>query len=427
MDAYDNDHLTVAAPEGYISGLTPCYHKDRFVVLVEACTSADCRRSIASDDIFEFTFEHPSGKRAVECLGKPKLGFVAAGRVAAAVVGGGISASLGSSVGGSMSGSTAGSAGGAMALIGTVQFIALLTDNCGTQADSALLDFLTLLTPLQIFNLRIVMPDLLLFKPLTEWRIVVDINFCGMGGVEVLDLVAQARANEGEMFVANVAIGLMVVGTVAFLHVLLLLPPLPRYRQIMHRSAPFGKWETILLLTGFTGLLVSSFRMIAMDGPVCKYAGLVVLVIPTFALLFVTCMLVLYVRPSSSKRLVRWDKDQGDWVSRKTARYSRDSVFKQLERIATSELPTHASRPDARAPTLVRLPTRLKQTLLDSLAADFLDRYAHFFVAYLNVRGAWLALPLVLVQQYVMAAFLGLGVASGGCLYEQVSTLSSSL
>ena len=183
----------------------------------------------------------------------------------------------------------------------------------------------------------------------------------------------------------------------------------------------------MLLLTAFQGLLVSSFRMIAMDGPVCKYAGLVVLVIPTFALLFVTCMLVLYVRPSSSKRLVRWDKDQGDWVSRKTARYSRDSVFKQLERIATSELPTHASRPDARAPTLVRLPTRLKQTLLDSLAADFLDRYAHFFVAYLNVRGAWLALPLVLVQQYVMAAFLGLGVASGGCLYEQVSTLSSSL
>jgi hypothetical protein len=42
------------------------------------------------------------------------------------------------------------------------------------------------------------------------------------------------------------------------------------------------------------------------------------------------------------------------------------------------------------------------------------------FDAYVNVRGAWSTLLFMLVQQYVMAAFLGLAVPSGGCGYEQV-------
>ena len=68
---------------------------------------------------------------------------------------------------------------------------------------------------------------------------------------------------------------------------------------------------------------------------------------------------------------------------------------------------------------------RLSQNVKESLVADFLDRYAHLFDAYLNVRGAWLSVPLMLVQQYVMAAFLGLAVASGGCRFEQVRVISS--
>jgi hypothetical protein len=428
----------MAAPEGYISGLTPCYHQDRFVVFVEACISPDCKASIASDDIFEFTFEHPIGKRAVECLSKPKLAFVSAGRTAAALVGGGISASLGSSVGGSISGSTAGSAGGAMALIGVVQFIALLADNCGAQADSALQDFLTLLTPLQTFNLRIPMPDVPLFNPFKEWSVAMDIRVCGAEGV---DLVEQARADEGELFEANALIGLIGISIITSLHVLLLLPSVPRYRQVMHHSAPFGKWEMMLLLTAFQGLLVSSFRMIAMDEPVCKYAGAVVLMIPTLTMLFVTYMLVRHVRPSSSKRLVKWDEDAGEWVSlskvqpfarersssrleRKTSRRSRNAFFIHLGRAAIGELPIHASRPDIGilepSGHPMSMSVRLSQSLKEPFAADFLDRYAHFFDPYVNVRGAWLAVPLMLLQQYVMAAFLGLAVASGGCHYEQV-------
>ena len=47
--------------------------------------------------------------------------------------------------------------------------------------------------------------------------------------------------------------------------------------------------------------------------------------------------------------------------------------------------------------------------------------YAHFFERYISDRGAWLSLPLLLLQQYVMAAVLGLAVPSGGCGHEQVS------
>jgi hypothetical protein len=181
--------------------------------------------------------------------------------------------------------------------------------------------------------------------------------------------------------------------------------------------------------------------MLAMDEPICKYAGAVVLVIPTLTMLFVTYMLVRYVRPSSSERLVNWDEDAGEWVSlskvqplarecsssrlqRKTSRHSRNSIFIQLGRAATGELPIHASRPDVGIPEPADHPmsmsVRLSQSLKESFAADFLDRYAHFFDAYVNVRGAWLAAPLMLLQQYVMAAFLGLAVASGGCHVEQV-------
>jgi hypothetical protein len=60
------------------------------------------------------------------------------------------------------------------------------------------------------------------------------------------------------------------------------------------------------------------------------------------------------------------------------------------------------------------------QNLKESASAEFLDRFAHMFDAYVNVRGAWSTLLFMLVQQYVMAAFLGLAVPSGGCGYEQV-------
>jgi hypothetical protein len=475
LDEYDSGPLEVVVTEGYISGLTPCYHQDRFVVLVEACMGPECTPSIPSDDIFEFTFEHPSGKRAIECLGKPKLAYVSAGRTAAAVVGGGIAGSLGSSVGGSISGSTAGSAGGAMALIGVVQFLALLAENCGAQADIELQDFLALLTPVQVFNLRIPMPEIPIFNPLKEWNVAMDISFCGYGGVALID---QARADVGELFSSNVVIGMLLLAVVTFVHLLMLQPPFPKWRRVMRHTAPWLKWETMILLTAYQGLLVSSFQMIAMDEPVCKYAGFTVLTIPTLFLLFVAYLLLRYVRPSSSERQVNWDDLQGEWISgsqvrsfgdhspapqfgrkrkmrthveRKVSIQKRNSIALALVRSITeaeigesqrhdgmgddadagAEAGADVRWPHVPVPSLVTadvgtpatavgLSIRMVQNLKESASAEFLDRFAHMFDAYVNVRGAWSTLLFMLVQQYVMAAFLGLAVPSGGCGYEQV-------
>jgi hypothetical protein len=267
----------------------------------------------------------------------------------------------------------------------------------------------------------------------------------------------------------------------------------------MTSAAPFLKWETLILLLAFQGLLVSSFQMIALDEPLCKYAGLTVLLVPTLTVMFVTYILLRYVRPSSSGRLVRWDEEKGTWASfgrtsetegshggnplgpnssvasaapslaelsipdssasdvanervgghverrrssRSNSRRRRSSAIQarksligsvalslaELSSAPRGSLLSDASQPDVviampadTPPTLARsLSRRLSESVRSSLSSELLSRYAHFFDAYVNVRYAWLTLPLLLVQQFVMAAFLGLGVPSGGCDYEQV-------
>jgi hypothetical protein len=73
------------------------------------------------------------------------------------------------------------------------------------------------------------------------------------------------------------------------------------------------------------------------------------------------------------------------------------------------------------------LSRRVSASVRSSLSSDLLSRYAHFFDAYVNVRYAWLTLPWLLVQQFVMAAFLGLAVPAGGCDYEQVLPLTNPM
>jgi hypothetical protein len=350
--------------------------------------------------------------------------------------------------------------------------MALLGDNCGTQTDVALQDFLALLTPMQIFNLRFPMPDVAILK---EWSLFVDLGLCGMGGV---DLLEQARSDVGSLFASNVVIGAIGLTAVASLHFLLLLPCHPKWRLVMTQAAPFLKWETLILLLAFQGLLVSSFQMIALDEPLCKYAGFAVLMVPTCMVMFVTYILVRFVRPSSSGRLVSWDNENGEWSICKGASESEGSsadtnarLTGHVERrhrsgsntrrnsavqarkslvggiaLTVTELysaprgslaseAAEASRPDLAIaisaessavtqpmPILARsLSRRMYKSVKDSLSGDLLSRYAHFFEKYVSDRGAWFTLPLLLLQQYVMAAFLGLAVPSGGCGYEQVS------
>ena len=380
-------------------------------------------------------------------------------------------------------------------MIGVVQFMALLADNCGTQGDVELQDFMALLTPLQTINLRFPMHDVAIFNPFREWSFTVDLSLCGMGGI---DLLEQARSDVGSLFSSNIVIGAIGLTAVASLHFLLLLPPHPKWRRVMTSAAPFLKWETLILLLAFQGLLVSSFQMIALDEPLCKYAGFTVLLIPTLTVMFVTYILVRYVRPSSSGRLVRWDEEEGEWVSfertsdtegsqggsplthhssvgsaapslaelsrsdssasdvanervgghverrrsshsssrrRSSAIQARKSLIgsvalslAELSSAPRGSLVSDASQPDVviampadTPPTLARsLSRRVSESVRSSLSSELLSRYAHFFDAYVNVRYAWLTLPLLLVQQFVMAAFLGLGVPSGGCDYEQV-------
>ena len=366
-------------------------------------------------------------------------------------------------------------------MIGVVQFMALLADNCGTQTDVALQDFVAMLTPLQTFNLRFPMPDVAIFNPFREWSFTVDLSLCGMGGI---DLLEQARSDVGSLFSSNIVIGAIGFTAVAAAHFLLLLPSHPKWRLVMTQAAPFLKWETLILMLAFQGLLVSSFQMIALDEPLCKYAGFAVLAVPTWTVMFVTYILVRYVRPSSSGRLVRWDNENGEWIICKGASESEGSTGDNTNARATGHterrqrlgsksrrrstrsavqarksLPgaialtvaelysapqgspaieaAKASQPDVAIsipaessavtrprsiPILARsLSRRMYRSVKDSLSGDLLSRYAHFFEPYISVRGAWLTLPLRLLQQYVMAAFLGLAVPSGGCGYEQVS------
>ena len=361
-------------------------------------------------------------------------------------------------------------------MIGVVQFMALLGDNCGTQTDVALQDFLALLTPLQTFNLRFPMPDNAVFK---EWSFLADIGGCGMGGI---DLLEQARSDVGILFSSNVVIGAIGLTAVALLHFLLLLPCHPKWRLVMTQAAPFLKWETLILMLAFQGLLVSSFQMIALDEPLCKYAGFAVLAVPTWTVIFITYILVRYVRPSSSGRLVSWDNENGEWIICKGASESEGSTGDSTNARATGHterrgsksrrrstrsavqarksLPgaialtvaelysaprgspaieaAKASQPDVAIsipaessavtrpiPILARsLSRRIYRSVKDSLSGDLLSRYSHFFEPYISVRGAWLTLPLLLLQQFVMAAFLGLAVPSGGCGYEQVCSVA---
>jgi hypothetical protein len=279
-----------------------------------------------------------------------------------------------------------------------------------------------------------------------------------MGGI---DLVNQARADVGGLFSTNVGVGAIVLSLVMVLHILLLLPTSPKWRRAMSRAAPWLKWEMLILVTAYQGLLVSSFQMIGMDEPICKYAGLVVLAVPTLTVLTVIYLLVRYARPSSSRRLVAWDDVEGEWVSlstltpngaqlvedvvqvegapRKTARgrsrsairrerlmrrYHRDSIAAQLLEAHLEMLPQQvgAFTTAAQARSISR---RLSTHLMESLAGDFLHRYAHLFDPYTSARGAWLTVPWMLGLQYALAAFLGLAVPFGGCDYEQVGALSS--
>ncbi len=129
--AEDDDCLRTEQSRGTIVGLSPCNHFDRYIVRAVACMDSNCDAKKITDSVTEFVFEHPSGQRAVECLGRPSPIVRRATIAVGAVVGGSVVASVGSSIGGAvakpaaLSASSSSTTASALPVLGTVQFVAL--------------------------------------------------------------------------------------------------------------------------------------------------------------------------------------------------------------------------------------------------------------------------------------------------------------
>jgi hypothetical protein len=246
-----------AEPIGVLAGLSPCFHKDRFLTRGIACMSAGCEQSIITDDVLELEFQHPSGMRAVQCLSKPSARSAKVGVAAAGIVGGVISITLGSSTGAAVSGSASSTAAGGLGLasivdvLSSVQFVALTSELCEIQSSVDLQAYMDTVSYLSMFNLRIPIPHFIY-----QWSSLFEsLSLCGMPPV---DLAAQARADIGDLFSGNMVFGFLMFFTVTSVHVVLLLPSTPKLRKFMLKRIPFLKLELYAIIIGFQGCDPSS-------------------------------------------------------------------------------------------------------------------------------------------------------------------------
>ena len=247
--------LKLAEPRGVLAGLSPCFHRDRFLIRAVACMDADCAQTVASDDVFELQFEHPSGMRAARCLTMPSRSGVTAGIAVAAVVGGtiaiGLGSSLGASVRGAQSKSTSdagfGTAARTMSLLRVTQFMGLISDMCAVQGSEKWQLFEEIMQALNCFNFRVPVPAFV-----TEWSVVFGgLSICGMDPV---DLAAQARADIGDLFSGNVFFGIILLAILVTVHLLLLQPTPVFWRRFIQRKAPFGQLELQVLVICVQGV-----------------------------------------------------------------------------------------------------------------------------------------------------------------------------
>ena len=452
-DSYNEGCLEVVEPKASVT-LSMCDHRDRYNIRVLACFDSECSSVSPTDDVFEFEFEHPSGVRAKECAPRPSRTAVVAGRSVTAIVGGTIAAAVGSSVASSVGGSTTASGAGLIGCIQAVQFAAATSDMCGVQSQPVLLDILSVMQSLNVFNLRFPMPDLSEYLPATP-QLMTTISFCGI--TSDIDLVAQARGEVGDIFGANVLVGSLVIVVVTSVHFLVLVFSPRRWVSRVSATVPFLKLELCLFLVGNQGLLISSTQLMGVGGDdqVCVSAGLVVLMIPTLFLLFVVALLWRFVRPSSARRTVDWDNANG-WVRstnkpessasatatsdkcEEPAEYeeSRDADPEETEDGnepagpgadvecpgADVESPGRLGASRSTTPASGRSPVGTKSVLhriLESIEVDFADRFEPLLEGWHNKRLAWIGPGLCLITEYCLALAMGFG-ALASCRAEQV-------
>jgi hypothetical protein len=303
-----------------------CDHANHYNVRVLACSDSDCEVTSTTDDVFEYEFKHPSGVRAVQCARKPSAAAVTAATAVVAVVAGTVAASVGGSVASSVTGSGAAAGTGMIGCLAAVQFAAATSDMCGVQSQPVLLDILSVMQALNLFNLRFPMPDFSEMPDLSfldKIPLKDAIALCGVTGDTSLE--GQARSEVGDVFTANVLVSAISLVMVIALHFLMLVlvqtlaPISERARRWSSRvldAFPFMQLELSLYLTANQGLIISATQLmgIAGDNGVCFFSGLAVLMVPTGFLLIVWFLLFRYVRPSSRAAKVRWNEMEGEWA-----------------------------------------------------------------------------------------------------------------
>jgi len=455
-----------------------CDHANRYNVRVLACSDSDCEVTSTTDDVFEYEFKHPSGARAVQCARKPSAAAVTAATAVVAVVAGTVAASVGGSVASSVTGSGAAAGTGMIACLAAVQFAAATSDMCGVQSQPVLLDILSVMQALNLFNLRFPMPDFSEMPDLSfldKIPLKDAIALCGVTGDTSLE--GQARSEVGDVFTANVLVSSISLVMVIALHFLMLvlvqtLAPISesarRWSSRVLDAFPFMQLELTLYLTANQGLIISATQLmgIAGDNGVCFFSGLVVLMVPTGFLLIVWFLLFQYVRPSSRAAKVRWNEEDGEWSLAENHPENEPTdpaVSEGGEDLAQMHTRKNAKRPRRKGKGKLKLPlsphTRVpsdpkdarldinehdsdadvvRQSLsgrmlgstlglvrsatsrvLESTTSDFSVRFEPLLVGWHNKRFAWIGPALLLGIEYGLGLAMGFG-AVASCESEQV-------
>jgi hypothetical protein len=372
---------------------------------------------------------------------------------------------MGGSVASAVTGSGAAAGTGLMGMIGAVQFAAATSDMCGVQSQPILLDVLSIMQSLNMFNLRIPMPDFgempdLAFiekLPLKE-----AISMCGV--TDDTSLEGQARSEIGDLFTTNVFVSAFSLLVVVSIHFLVLALTPRRWSARVTRVFPFMQIELILYLTANQGLIISATQLmgIAGDNGVCFFAGLVVLMVPTLFLVFVSYLLFWYVRPSSRAAKVRWNDEEGEWVlakkrpgneqgnEKEDSAEEPNEVARARTRLkprsrhksegwaeAASDSGDHkeAGQDDAKHDSNVdgmrrsmsgrlvhsthRLVRSVTSRALETVKSDFHVLYEPLFEGWHGKRLAWVGPALLLAVEYGLGLAMGFG-ALASCEAEQV-------
>ena len=287
-------------------------------------------------------------------------------------------------------------------MIQAVQFAAATSDMCGVQSQAVLVDILDVMQNLNVFNLRFPLPDLSEYLPATP-ELITTISFCGMSSE--VDLVAQARGEVGDNFMANILVGSLILVSVTTLHVLILVLMPRQWLPKIASSFPFVRIELVLFLVGNQGLLISSTQLIGLglesNEQTCVAAGVVVLMIPTAFLLFVCVLLWVFVRPSSKSQKVVWSADDGWSVPERDL----DATEEDVDAGKRNQEENSAAEKSNR--------------LVESLQNNFLDKFEFLLEGYHSERCAWVGAGLMLLTEYCLALAMGFGAISS-CTAEQV-------